>query len=365
MLPMTHQQRILVVDDDEPVRRLLCECLAGEEFVAVGVPDARSALKAIGEDAYDLVVCDVKMPGMPGLDLLAEIGNSYPDAGTVMLTGCDDVGMAVSAMRVGALDYILKPFDPAEVVERIRAALARRRRSRERALHMFLLEETVSRRTVDLTRALSSLHDASQATLGALVAALDARERETHAHSTRVSDYTVHLAGLLGVAGEELAVVQRGAMLHDIGKIGISDSILLKPGELTESEWVEMKRHPRIGEWILEGVGALRAASGIVLTHHERFDGAGYPQNLAGEEIPLGARIFAVADSFDAMTSDRPYRRGASYGEARAEIARNSARQFDPEVVACFLSVAPVVWEGIRDRAAARPRQALEFTAVL
>ncbi len=366
MLQLTHQARILVVDDEEPVRRLLCECLNGGEFHVAAAPDGPAALQAIAEESFDLVICDVKMPGMSGLDLLVEIGNGFPDAGAIMLTGCDDVAMAVEAMRAGALDYVLKPFEPGEIVERVRHALGRRNRSREQALHLFLLEETVSQRTVDLTRTLSSLNDASQATLGALVAALDARERETHAHSHRVSDYTVYLAEVLGIGDVELAMVQRGAMLHDIGKIGISDSILLKPGELTEEEWAQMKRHPRIGAWILEGVASLRPASSIVLAHHERFDGRGYPQNLAGNKIPLGARIFAVADTFDAMTSDRPYRKGANYNQARAEIMRNSGSQFDPAVVECFLGVDPAVWDGIRDRAAlSKPRLTAELSDLL
>ncbi|MSV29680.1 MAG: response regulator [Bryobacterales bacterium] len=366
MPQFTHQPRILVVDDEEPFRRLLCECLDGREFQVAAAPDGPTALKAIAEDPFDLVICDVNMPGMSGLDLLVEIGKGFPDAGAIMLTGCDDAGMAVTAMRAGALDYIIKPAQPAEILDRVRHALARRNRTREKALHLFLLEETVSQRTVDLTRTLSSLNDASQATLGALVAALDARERETHAHSHRVSDYTVHLAELLGIEDEDLAVVQRGAMLHDIGKIGISDSILLKPGELTEEEWAEMKRHPRIGAWILEGVASLRPASSIVLAHHERFDGGGYPRNLAGGKIPPGARIFAVADSFDAMTSDRPYRKGANYNQARAEIVRNSGSQFDPAVVECFLSVDPAVWDGIRDRAGlAKPRLTAELSDLL
>lgn len=356
--------RILVVDDEGPVRLLVRECLEEAGFHTGLAPDGNSALAMLARESFDLVISDVKMPGMSGLELIAEVSRRHPDTGVLLLTGCDDVAMAVAAMKTGALDYILKPFDPAQIVASVRSAIDRRNVSREKALHLFLLEETINQRTVELTKTLSSLDDASQITLDALVTALDARERETHAHSHRVSEYTQYLARLLGVNGAELGFIQRGAMLHDIGKIGISDSILLKPGELTEVEWIEMKRHPQIGQWILDGVEALRPASGIVLSHHEKFDGSGYPRNLAGDAIPLGARIFSVVDSLDAMTSDRPYRKGAPYLEARNEILRFRGSQFDPRVVECFLSVDPEVWDEIRRRVnAAKYRPLPELAA--
>ncbi len=351
MAQLTHKSRILFVDDEEPVRLLLRECLDGTEFQVVTAADGPAALTAMAKNPFDLVIADVRMPGMSGFELLAEVVKDFPDTGIILLTGFGDVAMAVVAMKAGALDYILKPFETGDILERVRRALAHRGRSREQALHLFLLKETVSQRAEDLRRTLASLHDCSQATMEALVAALETRERETLSHSSRVSAYTVHLAELLGVSGADLSVVRQGAMLHDIGKIGVADSILLKPGELNESEWVEMKRHPEIGEWILEGVESLQPASSIVLSHHERFDGEGYPNKLAGKKIPLGARIFAVSDTFDAIRSDRPYRRGVGYQKARAEIIRNSGTQFDPAVSECFLSVDPAVWDGIRKRA--------------
>jgi HD-GYP domain-containing protein (c-di-GMP phosphodiesterase class II) len=164
-----------------------------------------------------------------------------------------------------------------------------------------------------------------------------------------VGDYAVHLARQMHLDESELEIIHRGAMLHDIGKIGIPDRILLKPGELTDAEWREMRRHPEIGHWIVSGVEALRPAAEIVLCHHERFDGNGYPRGLKGEQVALGARIFSVVDSLDAITSDRPYRRGESYQAARDEIAAHAATQFDPDVVAHFLEVPCSVWSRIRD----------------
>jgi putative nucleotidyltransferase with HDIG domain len=180
------------------------------------------------------------------------------------------------------------------------------------------------------------------------VSALDAREHETQAHSKRVSEYTLYLAREMSVDAPQLDVIRRGAMLHDIGKIGISDTILLKPGKLTEEEWVDMQKHPQIGYWILDGIEALKPASNIVLAHHEKYDGAGYPRKLQGDEIPLGARIFSVADCLDVMTSDRPYRNALTYEEARTEIAQFSGTQFDPDVVKYFLQVPLNVWTEIR-----------------
>jgi putative nucleotidyltransferase with HDIG domain len=228
--------------------------------------------------------------------------------------------------------------------------LARQERKLVEASHLRDLQRLVTDQSAELRRLVAALHDSSEVTLEALVTALDARERETRAHSRRVSEYAVHLAATMGIVGEEIEVVRRGAMLHDIGKIGISDAILLKPGPLSQAEWAQIHKHPEIGYWILNGIQPLRNAAEIVLCHHEHYDGRGYPRNLKGAEIPLGARIFSVVDSLDAMTSDRPYHRGKSYEEARNEIMRNSGTQFDPSVVQCFLAVPPTVWEEIRER---------------
>jgi HD-GYP domain-containing protein (c-di-GMP phosphodiesterase class II) len=212
------------------------------------------------------------------------------------------------------------------------------------------LEQTVLRQTNELRSLLQHLNAASEHTLLALVAALDAREHETKAHSRRVAEYALALAHASHLGGDALENIRRGAMLHDIGKIGVSDRILLKPAPLTEAEWAEMRRHPRVGSWILNGIESLRGASEVVLAHHERYDGRGYPQGLKGEAIPLGARLFAIADSLDAITSDRPYHQGRSFELAREEIAANAGAQFDPHVVDAFLQTNPEMWKEIRER---------------
>jgi putative nucleotidyltransferase with HDIG domain len=303
----------------------------------------------LNKGEFDLVLTDVRMPGMNGLELLAEVVRVHPAVGVLMLTACEDLTLAVNAMRIGALDYILKPFRLSEITVSVHEALGRRRNQLEQTQRMRLLEETVNERTVELRRMLDRLHDASETTLEALVSALDAREHETKAHSKRVSEYTLYLAREMSVDATQLDVIRRGAMLHDIGKIGISDSILLKPGKLTPEEWVVMQKHPQIGFWILDGIDALKSASDIVLSHHEKFEGSGYPRGLKGEGIPLGARIFSVADTLDVMTSDRPYRKALTYEDAREEITRFSGRQFDPDVVQYFLKVPLDIWTEIRE----------------
>src|SRR4051812_8240538 len=340
--------RILIVDDEAPIRALLGEHLQQVGYDVALARDGRAAMELLNSGDFDLVLTDVRMPGMTGLELLAEVIRTQPGVGVLMLTACEDLTLAVNAMRIGALDYILKPFRLNEITKSVQEALQRRRNQLEQAQRMQLLEETVNERTVELRRMLDRLHDASEITLEALVAALDAREHETKAHSKRVSEYTLYLAREMSVEPAQLDVIRRGAMLHDIGKIGISDTILLKPGKLTGEEWVSMQKHPQIGYWILEGIEALQPASDVVLSHHERYDGTGYPRKLQGDEIPLGARIFSVADTLDVMTSDRPYRKALSYVEARAEIAQFSGSQFDPDVVKYFLQVPLGIWNEIR-----------------
>jgi putative nucleotidyltransferase with HDIG domain len=235
-------------------------------------------------------------------------------------------------------------------VRAIERAQSRRKLALARNRYHQGLARRVREKTAELTDALRHTADAYNSTLSALVAALDAREHETSDHSQRVVRYTLAIAQKMGLQSEQLDQIGRGALLHDIGKIGVPDSILLKAGPLTPAEWIEMRKHPEIGHQILQSIGFLNEAAEIVLSHQERWDGGGYPRRLKGAEIPLGARIFAIADTLDAMTSDRPYRRGVGYEEARAEIARCSGSQFDPACVQAFLSLSVQELTELRDR---------------
>jgi len=345
---MAARANILIVDDEAPIRALLGEFLEQTGYQVQLAGNGHEALAALDGNSFDLVMSDVRMPGMNGLELLTEVVRKHPTVGVLMLTACEDLTLAVNAMRIGALDYLLKPFRLSEIAVSVKDALDRKKNMLQQEQRLQLLEETVHERTSELRRMLERLHDASEITLEALVSALDAREHETHAHSKRVSEFTLFLAREIGVESQLFDVIRRGAMLHDIGKIGISDTILLKPDKLTGEEWVEMQKHPQIGYWILDGIEALKPASEIVLSHHERFDGDGYPRQLKGSEIPLGARIFAVMDALDVMTSDRPYRKAMSYEAARHELVTYAGTQFDPDVVRYFLQVPPQVWDEIR-----------------
>ncbi len=325
--------RLLVVDDDDGVRRVVAAILQDEGYEVLTAPEADGALSVLQETSIAVVVSDLKMPGRDGLWLLRQIRPQYRDTEVILLTGFGEVDSAVEALKDGAADYLRKPVRVNELSAAVIKALDRRRLQRENRAYQTHLEDMVEVKTQELGVAYDR-------TLEALVTALDARECETGNHSQRVVRATLAICDRMGITGEARANIARGALLHDIGKIGVPDQVLLKPGKLTEEEWVEMRKHPDIGARILSGIDFLNEAAAIVLAHQERFDGKGYPQGLAGEQIPIGARIFAVADALDAIVSDRPYRRGQSLAHARQEIAAGAGTQFDPQVVDAFLQLS-------------------------
>ncbi len=332
---------ILVIDDDRAVREVLCAVLREEGYPVKQAPGAEAALELLrGEQGLPLLLCDVKMPEHDGLWLLDEVLQRHPHAAVVMLTGYGDTEYAVACLKRGAADYLLKPPKVTELVRAVERAWSRSRLLSARARYHDGLARRVRERTSELTVALQGVAQAYSSTLAALVHALDAREHETSDHSQRVVRYTVAIARQMGMAEPELEDIGRGALLHDIGKIGVPDSILLKPGPLTALEWIEMRKHPEVGYRILESIEFLRPAAEIVLAHQERWDGGGYPRGLSGEAIPLGARIFTIADTLDAITSDRPYRSAVSFAEARAEIARCAGTQFDPQCAEAFAGIS-------------------------
>jgi len=341
---------VLVVDDDASVRHVISTVLREEGYTvraAASADQALELLRAAGD--VPTVLSDLKMPGHDGIWLLDQILQRHPHAAVVMLTGYGDTENAVECLKRGAADYLLKPPRITDLVRAIERAQSRRKLALARNRYHQGLARRVREKTAELTDALRRTADAYNSTLSALVAALDAREHETSDHSQRVVRYTLAIAERMGLQGEDLDQIGRGALLHDIGKIGVPDSILLKAGPLTPAEWVEMRKHPSVGHQILQSIGFLNQAAEIVLAHQERWDGGGYPRKLKGVEIPLGARVFAIADTLDAMTSDRPYRKGVSYQEARAEISRCSGTQFDPACVEAFLSITVEELTALRD----------------
>ncbi len=343
------QDHILVVDDEPSVRSTLTAMLARSGYDVTAVADAEQALLHLQDDpGCDLVLADVIMPGSNGLTLLDVVCHNHPGIPVVMLTAIHDIHVATNAFRRGAIDYLLKPFDRGQLLDVVTRALSHGRLLKQNAAYRQNLEQIISARTSRLRATMHDLEKSYDITLEAMGDALDLRDAETEGHSRRVTAYTIALAREIGLDPESLRTIARGAFLHDIGKIATPDAILLKPGKLTPEETEIMRQHCVRGYEMVHKIPFLRDASEIVYAHQETFDGNGYPRGLRGEEIPLGARIFSVADTLDAITSDRPYRKGLSFAEARKEIARYSGTQFDPKIVEVFLAMPEDLWVGLR-----------------
>ncbi len=340
-------EKILIADDEADIRELLGDFLEGEGYECVLASDAFDALKKFKEnDDIDLVMSDIRMPGRTGLELLGDIKEIDGDVMVIMISAVKDIESAITAMSKGAYDYVAKPFKLTEVALIAKKAIEKRKLVLQNKEYQRELEKMVAERTIELKKALEELDRTYRFTLRALVTALDTRDEETQGHSMRVVKYTLKLAKLMGWDDDDhLKVLEYGALLHDIGKIGIPDAVLRKPGKLTDEEWVVMKAHPEVGYKILHRIEFLEEASQIVLHHHEKWNGTGYPAGLESEAIPMGSRIFAVADTVDAMTSERPYRKALSFEIASEELLKFSGIQFDPQVVEAFHSQGLEFWK--------------------
>ena len=324
--------------------------LAGAHFQTRQAASGVEALSILESgDEFDLVLSDLMMAEMDGIALLERSKERYPDMPVVMVTAVHDIQVALQALRNGAYDYLLKPFAREQLLATVRRALENRRLKRENDAYRTNLEALVAARTQQWKTALSKLEESYDITLEALGDALDLKDAETEHHSKRVTAYTIAIARKMGLPKEEIRVIARGAFLHDIGKMAIPDDILTKPGKLTEAEMDIMKEHCYRGYKIVSRIPFLAEAAEIVYAHQERYDGLGYPRGLKGEEIPLGARIFAIADTLDAMRSDRPYRKAQSIAAARKEIELWAGRQFDPSIVKVFLEMPDNIWEDLRE----------------
>lgn len=339
--------RVLIVDDEPDIREILCDLLSFDYHCA-SVSSAEEALERLVEEKVDLVISDITMGGMSGLQMIPRVLSISPETVVVMISGGQTIESAIEALRVGAFDYIMKPFDLRQVEAAVRRALEHYELRESKRRYENHLEELVEQRTAELDQALLSLEDAYRSTLKALTAALETRDAETHGHSERVVTFSLRLGRELGLDKAQMTALEFGSLLHDIGKIGVPDAILRKPAKLDEAEWAKMREHPLHGQAILREIEFLEGAARVVAQHHERWDGSGYPLGLKGCEIDLNARIFSVADAFDAMMSDRVYRRGRSYEAAAAELDAWSGRQFDPQVVEAFHRVPPQDWEELR-----------------
>jgi len=343
-------ERILVVDDEDIIREIICSVLEQAGFVCHPMRSGAEALQVLDSDGgYSVVVSDVIMDGMDGLTLLSKIRAKYPDLPVVMVTAVHDISVALAAIRNGAYDYLLKPFEREQLLASVRRAVENRRLKLENLAYQTKLESLVSARTELLRQALADLERSYDITLEALGDALDLKDAETEGHSKRVTGFTIAIARAMGLPQDRVRIIARGAFLHDIGKMAIPDAILRKPGRLSPEEQAIMQQHALLGYQMLRKIPFLHEAADIVYSHQERFDGSGYPRGLKGDQIPLGARIFAVADTFDAMTSDRPYRAAQSISSGRREVERQSGKQFDPEIVKVFQSISEGIWIELRN----------------
>lgn len=348
-MPTNVPTRILLVDDEEEITDILADLLS-EDYTCQKAGSAEEALARLQGSEFELVISDITMPGMSGLEMIPHVKELAPNTVVVMISGMQTVESAIGALRLGAFDYLMKPFDLRQVEAVVKRALEHHDLIVAKQRYENQLEELVEQRTAELDRALDSLEDAYRSTLKALTAALETRDSETHGHSERVVSYSLRLGREYGLSREEMKALEFGSLLHDIGKIGVPDSILRKPAKLTEEEWVRMREHPVHGQQILQGIEFLQRAARVVAQHHEKWDGSGYPYGLREEDIDVCARIFAVADAFDAITSDRVYRRGKSYEAAAQELDDWAGRQFDPKVVEAFHRVPKDDWEELHRR---------------
>jgi response regulator RpfG family c-di-GMP phosphodiesterase len=349
----TGKTRLLIADDEPEIRNILEEFLC-ERYECRTVGSAEEALAQLRAEKFDLILSDINMEGMSGLKMIPHVARLAPEAVIIMVSGEQNIECAIEALRAGAFDYVTKPFDLRHVEVAVERAREHHELLQSKRRYENFLEESIKQRTRELAQTLDSLENAYRSTLKSLAAALETRDTDTHGHSERVVSFSLRLGRELELNSGQMRALEFGALLHDIGKIGVPDAILRKPGALNEEEWRKMRQHPALGQQILRGIEFLEGASRVVGQHHEKWNGTGYPLGLRGAEIDLNARIFAVADAFDAIVSNRVYRPGKPYEMAASELKRHAGEQFDPAVVAAFLRIPAAEWEELRARSLPR-----------
>jgi len=334
-MPQPNAMHCLVVDDEPRLRRVLVRLLEGEGFVCQEAGSGTEALELMRHEPVPLVISDLRMPQMDGVTLLREVISRWPDTAVIVVTAVAEVESAVACLQLGALDYVAKPFHLDEVRARVMQALDKRRLILENRMYQEQLEQRVQEQA-------RRIEELSLERLQALVHALEEKDPYLRGHSVRVANYAFGIGRELGLAPAALDLISMGAELHDLGKIGVSEAVLHKPGKLTDVEYRHIMEHPVTGARIL---GPLMrdapVALAIVRSHHERLDGKGFPDGLKGDEIPLEVRIVTVADSFDAMTSLRPYRPALSVVNAMEQLEEGKGVQFDQGAVQAFLRAFP------------------------
>ncbi len=365
MFDLIENEKNLLVIDDKPVTlRLLVEFLS-RKFTCDQADSMGDAFDKIREKDYAVILFGLPLPDDVCEAVITQIKTVSPDSVLIVVSERDSAESAVKAFRAGAFDYILKPFQLKAIEKSVKRAYEQFELKHLKSRYHFHLEELASERAAELDKALEEVENSYRITLKALVQALETRDFETHGHSERVVTFSLRLGHELGLDKDALRNLELGALLHDIGKIGVPDAILRKPAALNEEEWNKMKLHPQHGQKILRNIPFLEGAAHLVAQHHEKWDGTGYPYGLRGEDIDLSARIFAVVDAFDAMVSDRVYRKGRPYRDAVIELERFAGTQFDPIVVEAFKSIPPEDWEVLRERSLTDKQEVFSFQAVV
>jgi response regulator RpfG family c-di-GMP phosphodiesterase len=339
MFDLIEKEKSVLVLDGTPLTRQLLISFLSPKFVCDEADSVEYAIRKLREREYAVLLCGLPLPNMDGAEIVSFVQTISPHTVTILLSDKDLAQNAVEAFRAGAFDFILKPYQLKIIEKSVKRAFEQYELKCLKVSYQSHLEDLVTRRTMELDKALEEIESSYRITLKALVQALETRDFETHGHSERVVTFSLRLAHELNLEKNTLRNLELGALLHDIGKIGVPDAVLRKPAKLTVEEWEKMKLHPLHGEKILRNIPFLEGAVRIVSQHHEKWDGSGYPFGLRGEDIDLNARIFAVADAFDAMISDRVYRRGCRVEDALAELERCAGTQFDPTVVEAFKNI--------------------------
>lgn len=340
-------EHILVVDDEAPIQRMLGRLLEQCGYSCTLASNAKEARQCLADQEFALILCDVNMPGESGLDLVKHVLSEYPHTAAVMVTGLDNPELAAVALELGAYGYILKPFETNEILINVANALRRRRLEIENRAHRERLELTVIERTSALRKAIDDLEHAEkelrlsrEETIQRLAIAAEYRDGATAQHIQRMSHYCALLARRYGLDSQHCELIRIASPMHDIGKIGTPDHILLKPGKFTPEEFQAIALHPEIGYRILSGSDAdlLNLAATIAWTHHEKFDGSGYPRGLKGDAIPLEGRIASIADTFDALTTKRVYKPAFPFEQAIDIMHKRREKDFDPDLLDTFLA---------------------------
>jgi putative nucleotidyltransferase with HDIG domain len=333
---------VLLVEDQEQIRELIAAMLTTRGLAFDTASCIADAEKLMAKKRYDLLLVDEGLPDGSGLSLVQEDISGSPLV--VVITASHDFQTAVRALRNGAIDFITKPFSVGDLLRRVDTAVEKWKSRQQLQEQARTLETLVKNRANELSRSVFEIDDVHDSTVLALGAALNLKDHETAEHCSRVSENAAALGRILSLSELELQNLRWGSYLHDVGKIGIPEQILLKQGPLTAEERATMERHPLMGHELLRSIDFLATASDVVLSHHERYDGTGYPHRLDGTRIPLRARIFSIMDTLDAMTSDRPYHLASPISAAMAEISSRAGSQFDPEIVQAFLSAPQSTW---------------------